>query len=93
MGPRTGLDDVKKRKISPLQGFELLPLGLQSVPSSYRDCAKNVPCLSMQLGVRNSQFCLYFVSDHKIIVYPHYSDCYLSWWLCAEGQASEFSDE
>jgi hypothetical protein len=27
VGPRTGLDDVEKRKIFPLQGLELRPLG------------------------------------------------------------------
>jgi hypothetical protein len=27
VGPRTGLDDVEKRKISPLPGLEIRPLG------------------------------------------------------------------
>jgi hypothetical protein len=28
VGPRTGLDDVERRKILPLPGLKLLPLGL-----------------------------------------------------------------
>jgi hypothetical protein len=37
MGPRTGLDDVKKRKTLPLPGLEVWPLGfLASSQSLYR---------------------------------------------------------
>jgi hypothetical protein len=38
VGPRDGLDDVKKRKFSTLSGLELRPLGLP-VPSRYTDYA------------------------------------------------------
>jgi hypothetical protein len=34
VGPRTGLDDVEKRKISPLPGLELRHFGVQPVTTS-----------------------------------------------------------
>jgi hypothetical protein len=37
VGPRSGLDDVEKRRIFPLPELELIPLGRQA--SSYTDCA------------------------------------------------------
>jgi hypothetical protein len=39
MGPRTALDDVEKRKISPIPGIELR---LQPVAIRYTDCAMPV---------------------------------------------------
>jgi hypothetical protein len=39
VGPGTGLDDVKRRKIWPLQGFEFCPSAGQPVASRYTDCA------------------------------------------------------
>jgi hypothetical protein len=41
--PRTVLDDVKKRKISPLPGLELRNLRFQPVASRYTDCAISTP--------------------------------------------------
>jgi hypothetical protein len=43
MGPRTGLDDVEKRKILTLPGLELRTLGLQPVDNRYIDCAIQAP--------------------------------------------------
>jgi hypothetical protein len=45
MGPGTGLDDVKKRKILPLPGFNSVPSALQPVASRYTDCA--IPSLDL----------------------------------------------
>jgi hypothetical protein len=36
VGPRTGIDDVERRKVLPLPGLELLLLGL---PPRYTDCS------------------------------------------------------
>jgi hypothetical protein len=43
VGLKTGLDDVEKRKILPLLGLELRPLGLQAVANRYTDCAIQTP--------------------------------------------------
>jgi hypothetical protein len=42
MGPRTGLDNVERRKIFPLSGLELRPLG----SPAHIDCAILAPSIN-----------------------------------------------
>jgi hypothetical protein len=44
VGPRTGLDDMKKRKFLTLSGFELRPV-VQPVASRYTNCTIPAPGL------------------------------------------------
>jgi hypothetical protein len=46
VGPRTGLDDVEKRKFLILPGVELRPLGLPAHSQLY-DVVLQIPALSM----------------------------------------------
>jgi hypothetical protein len=39
VGPRTGMDDMEKRKFLLLPGLELRPLDIQPIASRYTDCA------------------------------------------------------
>jgi hypothetical protein len=43
MDPRTGLENVERRKVLPLPGLELLPSTVQPVASRYTDCATPEP--------------------------------------------------
>jgi hypothetical protein len=45
VGPKTGLDDVGKRKFLTLPGLELRSLVVQPVANRYTDCAIPVPLL------------------------------------------------
>jgi hypothetical protein len=45
VGPRTGLDDVEKRKILPLPKLDFRPLGRPAPSQRYTDCAVYVRIL------------------------------------------------
>jgi hypothetical protein len=45
VGPRTGVDDVGRKKILPLPGLELRPLGRRA--SRYTECA--IPALQLEM--------------------------------------------
>jgi hypothetical protein len=50
VGPRTGLDDVERKKFLPLQGLELRPLSVvQPVASRHTDCDILVPVRVLEI--------------------------------------------
>jgi hypothetical protein len=64
MGPRTGLDDVKRRKFLILPGLELRPLSRPA--SSHTDCAIPAHIIGLLYTINSysnvSDVCLY--TDH-----------------------------
>jgi hypothetical protein len=48
VGPRTGLDDIEKRKFLTLPGLELRPIVIQPAASRYTDCAIATPKLCVR---------------------------------------------
>jgi hypothetical protein len=59
VGPRTGLDDVERRQIFPLQGFELRPLVRPAC--SYSDCPIPAP--------ESEQYLLYSGMGRRVVRY------------------------
>jgi hypothetical protein len=59
MGPRTGLEDVERRKILLLPGLELDHSAIQPVASRYIDCAVPAPIgtvIKMFIVIRSANF-------------------------------------
>jgi hypothetical protein len=82
VGPRTGLKDVERRKILPLQGLELRPLGHPARNRNYQcsyvtgeaalvhvRCSRSPPSLCVQPVMYNCAIC-HVPGHNQIILLP-----------------------
>jgi hypothetical protein len=81
VGPKTGLDDVERRKILPLPGLELRPLGRPIRSQSlyrlnYPGSLKPVSC-SFKAVVTTHMLLRYGLDDHEIWVLTQGSSTFL----------------